>query len=88
MVAVVLLIALAIKQYRSWPYLSFGVLFFFLNHLIESSIIPLELVFEHRNYIPSMFLFVPLANGLWAILDDCRLRRQRLYPFLQLSSCC
>jgi tetratricopeptide (TPR) repeat protein len=78
--AVVLLIALAIKNYRSWPYFSFGILFFFLNHLIESSIIPLELVFEHRNYIPSMFLFVPVANGLCAMLDYCRLHRRSIYP--------
>jgi len=76
---VFLLIALAAKKHRSWPYLSFGVLFFFLNHLIESSIIPLELVFEHRNYIPSMFLFVPVAGGLWSMLDYCRRHRQRLY---------
>ena len=78
--AVVSLIAVAVKKYNSWPYLSFGVLFFFLNHLIESSIVPLELVFEHRNYVPSMFLFVPLANGLWAILDYCRLRQRRMAP--------
>jgi tetratricopeptide (TPR) repeat protein len=78
--AVVLLIALALTKHRSWPYLSFGILFFFLNHLIESSIIPLELVFEHRNYIPSMFLFVPLASGLWIILDYYRLRSRRMYP--------
>ena len=56
-----------------------GFCFFFLNHLIESSIIPLELVFEHRNYIPSMFLFVPVAGGLWSMLDYCRRHRQRLY---------
>jgi len=82
MLAVVMLILLAIKKYSSWPYLSFGILFFFLNHLIESSIIPLELVFEHRNYIPSMFLFVPLADGLWAVLDYFRLRRRRMYPII------
>ena len=74
------LAALAIKQRRSRPYLCFGVLFFFLNHLIESSIIPLELVFEHRNYIPSMFLFVPAAGGLCAMLDYCRRHRSRMYP--------
>ena len=77
---VALLIALAIKNYRSWPYFSFGILFFFLNHLIESSIIPLEIVFEHRNYIPSMFLFVPVAIGLCAMLDYCRLHRRSIYP--------
>lgn len=80
MLAVFLLIALAAKKYRSWPFLSFGVLFFFLNHLIESTIIPLELVFEHRNYIPSMFLFVMVASGLCAMLDYCRLHRRRMYP--------
>lgn len=78
--AVVFLIALAIMKHKSWPYLSFGALFFFLNHLIESSIIPLEMVFEHRNYIPSMFLFVPVASGLCAMLDYGRLHRRRMYP--------
>ena len=43
------------------PFVAFGIIFFFLNHLIESSFLPLELVFEHRNYIPSMFLFIPVA---------------------------
>lgn len=31
--------------------ISFGVLFFLCSHLLESTIIPLELVFEHRNYL-------------------------------------
>lgn len=39
-------------------------LFFFLNHAVESSILNLELIYEHRNYIPSMFLFVPVAVGV------------------------
>lgn len=46
------------------PVLSFAALFFFLNHLIESTILPLEMVFEHRNYLPSAFLFVPVAMGI------------------------
>jgi len=55
----ILLTALYISKRR--PFIGFAVIFFFLNHLIESSFIPLELVFEHRNYVPSMFLFVPVA---------------------------
>ena len=55
----ILLGALYISRRR--PFISFSVIFFFLNHLIESSIFSLELTFEHRNYIPSMFLFVPVA---------------------------
>ena len=50
------------------PFISLAVLFFLLNHVIESSVFPLELVFEHRNYLPSMFLFVPLAMGIWHLL--------------------
>jgi tetratricopeptide (TPR) repeat protein len=62
------LTAIAVWQIRKRPLTSFAILFFFLNHLIESSIIGLELVFEHRNYLPSLFLFVPAAAGLnWLI---------------------
>jgi tetratricopeptide (TPR) repeat protein len=60
LVILALLLAAAASA-RRWPLLAFCVIFFFLNHLIESTILPLELVFEHRNYIPSMLLFLPLA---------------------------
>ncbi|RLC08135.1 MAG: hypothetical protein DRI24_23830, partial [Deltaproteobacteria bacterium] len=49
---------------RKHPLPAFTIFFFFLNHLIESTVLPLELVFEHRNYLPSMFLFAPLTNLL------------------------
>ena len=32
------------------PIITFGIAFFFVGHAMESTIIPLELVFEHRNY--------------------------------------
>jgi protein O-mannosyl-transferase len=54
---------------RKYPLLSFAVLFFLLNHLVEGSLIPLELIFEHRNYIPSMFFFVPVAFTMVCCLD-------------------
>lgn len=34
------------------PLLSFAVLWFFAGHLMESTVLPLELYFEHRNYVP------------------------------------
>lgn len=40
---------------------SAAILFFFAAHLIESTAVPLELYFEHRNYLPAMLLFWPLA---------------------------
>lgn len=49
------------------PLLSFCMLFFLLNHLIEGSIFPLELMYEHRNYLPSAFFFLPIVLFmLWA----------------------
>ena len=43
---------------RRQPLIAFAVVFFFVNHAIEGSFIGLELIYEHRNYIPSMILFV------------------------------
>ena len=42
--------------------IGFGVIWFLLSHLLESSIIPLELVHEHRNYLPSIGLCLCLAT--------------------------
>ncbi|MDU9048190.1 MAG: tetratricopeptide repeat protein [Candidatus Electrothrix sp. Rat3] len=63
------LIFLAIIQVHRRPLLSFAILYYFLNHLVESTIIPLELIFEHRNLLPSLFLFLPLATFVVDIID-------------------
>ncbi len=46
------LLGSAIYSARRQPVYSFAVLWFFVLHLLESSYIPLELYFEHRNYLP------------------------------------
>jgi len=61
------------------PLLSFCILFFFLNHVIESTILPLELIFEHRNYIPSMLFFVPVAIGFCKLLRVYAMKRTMKY---------
>jgi tetratricopeptide (TPR) repeat protein len=73
------LIVLAFFQIRKRPLLSFAILFFFLNHLVESTVIPLELVFEHRNYLPSLFLFVPVAAGIKSLMDSYRSQKNFMY---------
>jgi hypothetical protein len=40
------------------PVLSFFILWYFGNLVIESSIFPLEMVYEHRLYLPSVGPFV------------------------------
>lgn len=58
---ILIILILAIMKSKKWPFVSYCIIFFFLNHIIESTIFALELIFEHRNYIPSMLFFVPIA---------------------------
>ena len=67
--AIIGITALALWLAKKRPLISFSLFFFLVNHLIESSFIPLELIYEHRNYLPSMFFFVPVATGLVCFLD-------------------
>lgn len=46
---------------RRFPSFSAAAMFFLAAHLMESSVIPLELYFEHRNYLPATLLFWPFA---------------------------
>lgn len=57
-----LMLVLAWVVRRKAPLISIGVLWYFLGHSMESTIIPLELVFEHRNYLPSVGVFLALAS--------------------------
>lgn len=59
-----LLFGLALWLRQRLPLLSLAILFFFAGHLLESTTISLELYFEHRNYLPAVFLFLPVAAGL------------------------
>lgn len=60
--------------------LAFPLLFFFLNHAVESSIFPLEMVFEHRNYLPSFFLFLPVAAGFALGIEHFRSLGKKTTP--------
>jgi len=66
---ILFIIATAIYLCRKRPLMSFCILFFFLNHIIEGTVIPLELIYEHRNYLPAMFLFIPVAQFFVYVLD-------------------
>lgn len=68
-------VVLLIYKTRKFPLFSFCYLFFFLNHLIESSILPLELIYEHRNYIPSMMFFVPIAIGMCNLIERYAMKK-------------
>jgi protein O-mannosyl-transferase len=60
--AIAALIILAVWIARREPLWSFAILWFFGNLIIESSVIGLELIFEHRNYLPSMFAILAIVS--------------------------
>jgi len=64
-----LLIVFALFLAKKRPLLSFCIIFYFLNHLIEGSFFSLELIYEHRNYLPAMLLFLPVAEFILYAID-------------------
>ena len=56
-----LLAAVAFVLRNRHPLIAFGIAFFFVGHAMESTIIPLELAFEHRNYLPMLGILIPLT---------------------------
>ncbi len=61
----VLVILTVIGFLRRYPLPAFGVLFYYLAHAVESSVIPIrDLLFEHRTYLPNFGLALTAAWGL------------------------
>ncbi len=80
LLALIALLVTAVALRRRTPIFSFGVLFFFVGHGMESTILSLEIAHEHRNYFPIVgpllavvyYTFRPLSqvtfcNAGWAI---------------------
>ena len=53
--------------FRRYRLASFAVFWFLLNLSIESSIIPLDIIYEHRMYMPSMFLILSATAWCYKI---------------------
>lgn len=53
--------------YQKSPWAYFGLLWFLIGHSMESSIFPLELVHEHRNYIPMIGIMLSVGFLLLTI---------------------
>jgi len=56
------LFALAVFVRKKYPLLSLGLLWFFAGHLMESTIFPLEIAHEHRNYISSLGIVLVIVH--------------------------
>ncbi len=75
-----ILIGLACWKRRRWPWFALAVLWYLGGHSLESTALPLELYFEHRNYVP---LFGPaLALAWWLLAGQTDPRGQQAAPVL------
>ena len=60
---------LGFRLLRRAPLVGFGLLWFLTGHLMESTLIPLEIAHEHRNYLPLVGLACASA---WLLVDFYR----------------
>ncbi len=80
-----ILIIAGIVGYSIWvarkkPVLSFFVLWYFGNLVIESSIFPLEMVYEHRLYLPAVGPFVLFSLMMIRGIEKIKNRTSFLKP--------
>lgn len=59
--AIIAVVSLATKKIVM---VGFGVSWFFVGHFLESTFIPLEIAFEHRNYMPSIGVIFAVMGSL------------------------
>lgn len=53
---------------RRIPILSFSIFFFLAGHLLESTVLPLEIYFEHRNYLPMLSIIFGASWAIYSVL--------------------
>lgn len=79
------LLAIAWFLRRRLPLLAFGLFFFFAGHVLESTVFPLEIAYEHRNYLPMYGILLPLMYGTLtplAQISNLRLRQFAAIAFV------
>lgn len=74
-------VVFALVQRKRYPVVSLAVLWFVCGHLLESTVFGLELVYEHRNYLPSFGILVALCFGLLHLISS----RKPAYTLLPLA---
>ena len=72
--------AFAVRVRQAWPSLFAGWFLFLVAHAVEGSVLPLELYYEHRNYLPSVGILLAAVSivgafGSWLIARGVRVGR-------------
>ena len=69
------ILILAVRLFRNYRLISFGIFWFFLTLLPESGIIPLQdVIFEHRLYLPMLGFSIFLVSSLAYLLENKSLK--------------
>jgi tetratricopeptide (TPR) repeat protein len=75
-IVIISLLGSIFKLYRKYPLISFGLAWFFITLLVESSIIPIrDVIFEHRLYLPMFGFALILVVVLLEILSKKKLKQ-------------
>lgn len=82
MIALAFLLVAAIAFRNSRPLVSLGIGWFFAAQLMTATIVPLELVYEHRNYFASFGLLVALVPWLVQMMVRPRWQSKVIYAGL------
>ena len=72
----------AVVWRRRFPLFAMGVLWYLAGHLLESTVVPLELYFEHRNYLPIAGPIIALTALLILHSDQVRTVALRVIPLV------
>lgn len=66
-VSLIILFGIAVCIAKKERFLAFCILWFLVNLVLESSVICLEIIYEHRTYLPSMFLLAVFPALIYQI---------------------
>ncbi|HEX2669132.1 MAG TPA: hypothetical protein VHP13_12230 [Gammaproteobacteria bacterium] len=73
---------------RRWPLVALGIAWFLGGQLMESSIFPLELAYEHRCYLPDLGLILAAISLLYPLTAASRRPQARLALLATLLMAC
>ena len=81
------MLATGLALIRRAPLVGLGILWFFVSHLMESTLLPLEIAHEHRNYLASYGVLLAAAwSGLLLLNKAGQPGYARLAAFLIIAS--
>lgn len=79
---IVALLMAAWHQRHKRPLVTLGIVWFFAGHLVTSAPLPLELAFEHRNYVPLVGVVIALLGLLLPLRERVPAALNAAIPFV------